>query len=100
LHYSPHLSNLTKKDSNWKQGSLPGYALRAFWHLQSLTQIDDGAEIFYIIAYASCKLQKHEKNDMPFLLEMQAAFSGKETAPRTFPEHKNPKRKNPESQKW
>jgi hypothetical protein len=72
--------------------------LRAFWHLQSLTQIDDGAEIFYIIAYASCKLQKHEKNDMPFLLEMQAAFSGKERH-EFFPNVKIPNVKipNPEN---
>jgi hypothetical protein len=43
-----------------------------------LTQID-GPGKFYIIAYASRKLQKHEKNYTPFLLEMQAAFFGMET---------------------
>ncbi len=30
------LTHLTKKDSGWKQGSLPENALRAFRHLQSL----------------------------------------------------------------
>ncbi len=43
-----------------------------------LTQIDK-QDNFYIIAYASRKLQKHEKNYTPFLLEMQAAISGMET---------------------
>jgi hypothetical protein len=33
-----------------------------------LTQTDEGR--FYIIAYASRKLQKYEKNYTPFLLEM------------------------------
>ncbi len=106
---------LTKKDSSWKQGSLPEHALRAFRHLQSLlcsqpvlaypradrqyalitdasfgdehtagglgailTQIDK-QDNFYVIAYASRKLQKHEKNYTPFLLEMQAAIFGMET---------------------
>jgi RNase H-like domain found in reverse transcriptase len=32
-----------------------------------------------VIAYASRKLQKYEKNYMPFLLEMQAAIFGMET---------------------
>jgi hypothetical protein len=43
-----------------------------------LTQID-GARKFYVIAYASRKLQKHKKNYTPFLLEMQAAIFGIET---------------------
>jgi hypothetical protein len=43
-----------------------------------LTQIDKGGN-FYVIAYASPKLQKHEKNYTPFLLEMQAAIFGMET---------------------
>ena len=43
-----------------------------------LTQIDSTGK-FYIIAYASRKLQKHEKNYTPFLLEMQAAIFGMET---------------------
>jgi hypothetical protein len=43
-----------------------------------LTQIDK-KDNFYIIAYASRMLQKHEKNYMPFLLEMQAAIFGMET---------------------
>jgi len=43
-----------------------------------LTQIDKDNK-FYVIAYASCKLQKHEKNYTPFLLEMQAAIFGMET---------------------
>jgi hypothetical protein len=43
-----------------------------------LTQID-GQGKFYVIAYASRKLQKHEKNYTPFLLEMQAAIFGMET---------------------
>jgi hypothetical protein len=34
---------------------------------------------FYVIAYASRKLQKYEKNYTPFLLEMQAAIFGMET---------------------
>ncbi len=109
------LTQLTKKDSSWKRGSLPEHALRAFRHLQSLlcsqpvlaypradrqyalitdasfgdehtagglgailTQIDNQGK-FYVIAYASCKLQKHEKNYTPFLLEMQAAIFGMET---------------------
>jgi hypothetical protein len=29
-------THLTKNDSNWKRGSLPEHALRAFQHLQSL----------------------------------------------------------------
>jgi len=40
-----------------------------------LTQINPNGEHF-IIAYASRKLQKHECNYMPFLLEMQAAIWG------------------------
>jgi RNase H-like domain found in reverse transcriptase len=43
-----------------------------------LTQIDKDNK-FYVIAYASHKLQKHEKNYTPFLLEMQAAIIGMET---------------------
>jgi hypothetical protein len=43
-----------------------------------LTQIDK-QDNFYVIAYASRKLQKHEKNYTPFLLEMQAAIFGMET---------------------
>ncbi len=43
-----------------------------------LTQIDSTGK-FYVIAYASRKLQKHEKNYTPFLLEMQAAIFGMET---------------------
>jgi len=38
-----------------------------------LTQINEKGE-FCVIAYASRKLQKHEKNYTPFLLEMQAAI--------------------------
>jgi hypothetical protein len=38
-----------------------------------LTQINEKEE-FCVIAYASRKLQKHEKNYTPFLLEMQAAI--------------------------
>ncbi len=38
-----------------------------------LTQIDKEGR-FYVIAYASRKLQKYEKNNTPFLLEMQAAI--------------------------
>jgi len=109
------LTNLTKKDSTWKQGSLPEAGLRAFRHLQSLlcsqpvlayprsdrqyalitdasfgdettaggfgailTKLDEKGQ-FYVIAYASCKLQKYEKNYTPFLLEMQAAIFGMET---------------------
>ena len=40
-----------------------------------LTQLDEKGE-HHIIAYASRKLQKHECNYMPFLLEMQAALWG------------------------
>jgi hypothetical protein len=40
-----------------------------------LTQIAKDDK-FYIIAYTSRKLQKHEKNYTPFLLEMQAAIFG------------------------
>ena len=40
-----------------------------------LTQVDKKGE-FYVIAYASRGLQKHEKNYTPFLLEMQAALWG------------------------
>jgi hypothetical protein len=43
-----------------------------------LTQIDKDGN-FYLIAYASHKLQKHEKNYTPFLLKMQAAIFGIET---------------------
>ena len=42
-----------------------------------LTQIDNKLE-HKVIAYASRKLQKHEKNYTPFLLEMQAAIWGME----------------------
>jgi hypothetical protein len=38
-----------------------------------LTQIDKDSH-FYVIAYASRKLQKYENNYTPFLLEMQAAI--------------------------
>ena len=40
-----------------------------------LTQMDEKGE-HTVIAYASRKLQKHEKNYTPFLLEMQAAIWG------------------------
>jgi hypothetical protein len=43
-----------------------------------LTQLDEKGQ-FYVIAYASRKLQKYEKNYTPFLLEMQAAIFGMET---------------------
>ncbi len=43
-----------------------------------LTQMDKEGR-FYVIAYASRKLQKYEKNYTPFLLEMQAAIFGMET---------------------
>jgi hypothetical protein len=43
-----------------------------------LTQTDEEGR-FYVIAYASRKLQKYEKNYTPFLLEMQAAIFGMET---------------------
>jgi hypothetical protein len=43
-----------------------------------LTQMDSEGR-FYVIAYASRKLQKYEKNYTPFLLEMQAAIFGMET---------------------
>ncbi len=109
------LTNLTKKDSAWKWGSLPEAGLRAFHHLQLLLcpqpvlayprsdrqyalitdasfwdetkagglraillQLDEKDQ-FYVIAYASRKLQKYEKNYTPFLLEMQAAIFGMET---------------------
>ena len=42
-----------------------------------LTQIDKQGK-FYVIAYASKKLEKHEKNYTPFLLEMYAAVWGME----------------------
>jgi hypothetical protein len=40
-----------------------------------LTQVDNQAN-FFVIAYASKKLMKHEKNYTPFLLEMHAAVWG------------------------
>ncbi len=40
-----------------------------------LTQMDKDGN-FNVIAYASQKLQKHEKNYKPFLLEMQASIFG------------------------
>ncbi len=43
-----------------------------------LTQIDKEGR-FYVIAYASRKLQKCEQNYTPFLLEMQAEIFGMET---------------------
>ncbi len=43
-----------------------------------LTQMDKEGR-FYVIAYASRKLQKYEKNYTPFLLEMQAAIFGMKT---------------------
>ncbi len=43
-----------------------------------LTQMDKEG-CFYVIAYASRKLQKYEQNYTPFLLEMQAAIFGMET---------------------
>ncbi len=43
-----------------------------------LAQLDDSGK-FYVIAYASHKLQKYEKNYTPFLLETQAAIFGMET---------------------
>ncbi len=42
-----------------------------------LTQVDDKLN-FFVIAYASRKLLKHEKNYTPFLLEMHAAVWGME----------------------
>ena len=42
-----------------------------------LTQIDSQGT-HHVLAYASRKLQKHEKNYTPFLLEMQAAIWGME----------------------
>ncbi len=42
-----------------------------------LAQLDNAGK-FYVIAYASRKLQKYEKNYTPFLLEMQAAIFGME----------------------
>ncbi len=39
----------------------------------------DGSGKFHVIAYASRKIQKYEKNYTPFLLEMQAAIFGMET---------------------
>ena len=42
-----------------------------------LTQVDKDNK-FYVIAYASKKLEKHEKNYTPFLLEMHAAVWGME----------------------
>jgi hypothetical protein len=40
-----------------------------------LTQVDKQGK-FYVIAYASKKIEKHEKNYTPFLLEMYAAVWG------------------------
>ena len=40
-----------------------------------LTQIDKKGD-HHVVAYASRKLQKHEANYTPFLLEMQAALWG------------------------
>ena len=42
-----------------------------------LTQVDEKGD-FRVIAYASRKLQTHEKNYTPFLLEMQACIWGME----------------------
>lgn len=42
-----------------------------------LTQVDKEGK-FYVIAYASKKIEKHEKNYTPFLLEMYAAVWGME----------------------
>jgi hypothetical protein len=42
-----------------------------------LTQVDKNGK-FYVIAYASKKIEKHEKNYTPFLLEMYAAVWGME----------------------
>jgi putative transposase len=42
-----------------------------------LTQVDKDGK-FYVIAYASKKIEKHEKNYTPFLLEMYAAVWGME----------------------
>ncbi len=42
-----------------------------------LTQVDKDGK-FYVIAYASKKIEKHEKNYTPFLLEMYAAVWGLE----------------------
>jgi hypothetical protein len=50
----------------------------ASWLCAILTHID-GTRKFYVIAHASRKLQKHERNYTPFLLEMQAAIFGMET---------------------
>jgi hypothetical protein len=43
-----------------------------------LTQLDETGK-FYVVAYASRKLQRYEKNYTPFLLQMQAAIFGMET---------------------
>ena len=43
-----------------------------------LAQVDQKGT-FHVISYASRKLQKHEMNYTPFLLEMQAAIFGMET---------------------
>lgn len=108
------LTTLTRKDCNWKGGTLPPDALKSFNELKScltskpivsfpkrhlqyalitdaatgdenhpggmgaiLTQIDKDGK-FYVIAYASKKIEKHEKNYTPFLLEMYAAVWGME----------------------
>ncbi|MBM3917836.1 MAG: DDE-type integrase/transposase/recombinase, partial [Sphingomonadales bacterium] len=108
------LSVLTRKDIDWKGGTLPPEALTAFQELKTaltsspvvsfprrelqyalitdaatgdsltpggmgaiLTQVDKEGR-FHVIAYASRKLVKHEKNYMPFLLEMHAAVWGME----------------------
>ncbi|MFM7188328.1 MAG: RNase H-like domain-containing protein, partial [Armatimonadota bacterium] len=111
---SSALTQLTKKECDWKGGELPPAALQAFKELQTilcsepvvgfprrdrpyalitdaslgddakpgglgaiLTQIQPDGE-HQVIAYASRKLQKHEKNYTPYLIEMQAAIWGME----------------------
>ena len=108
------LTQLTRKDTDWKGGKLPPAALKSFQELKNcltsqpivsfpkrhlqyalitdaatgdennpggmgaiLTQVDKQGK-FYVIAYASKKLEKHEKNYTPFLLEMYAAVWGME----------------------
>jgi hypothetical protein len=109
---SAPLTALTKKECQWKKGTMPSEALQLFRELQShlcsepvvayprrdrlyalitnaalgdevrpgglgaiLTQMTPTGE-HHVIAYASRKMQKHEKNYTPFLLEMQAALWG------------------------
>jgi hypothetical protein len=99
------LTNLTKKDSGWKQGSLPENVLRAFRHLQSLLcsqpvlAYPRSDRQYALITDASfgdentagglgailTQINKDGKfyviayASTPFLLEMQAAIFGMET---------------------